>query len=80
MTSIMHNGAMAYTCYKFMKVLSISIFVVSVVLMEAMFPCFNLKPDDCNLTATISVHKFSQLLKTLILGKLWLKFLRLGCG
>ena len=25
------------------------IFVVCVVLIEAIFPCFNLKPDDCNL-------------------------------
>ena len=43
-----------------------------VVLMEAIFPCFNFKPDDCNLATTILVHKLSQLNKTLVLGKLWL--------
>ena len=37
------------------------IFVVCAVLMEAIFPCFNLKPDDCNLATTILVHKLSQL-------------------
>ena len=51
------------------------ILVACVILMEAMFPCFNLKPDDCNLTITILVHKLSQLHKTLILGRLWLVFL-----
>ena len=51
-------------------------FVVSVLLMEAIFPCFNLKTDDCNLAAMILVYKFSQLHKTLMLGKLWLGFRR----
>ena len=46
------------------------IFVVCVVLMEAIFPCFNLNPDDCNLATTILVHKLSQLYKTLILRRL----------
>ena len=50
-------------------------FVAYVVLMEAMFLCFNLKPDDCNLATTILLLKLSQLHKTLILGKLWLEFL-----
>ena len=36
-------------------------FVACVVSMEAIFPCFNLKPDDCNLATTILVHKLSQL-------------------
>ena len=45
------------------------IFVASVVLTEADFPCFNLKPDDCDLATTILVHKLSQLHKTLILGR-----------
>ena len=39
------------------------IFVACVVLMEAIFPCFNLRPDDCNLASTILVHKLSQLYK-----------------
>ena len=51
------------------------IFVVCVVLIEAMFPCFNLKPDDCNLGTTILVVKLSHLHKILILGQLWLEFL-----
>ena len=38
-------------------------FVACVVLMEAIFPCFNLKPDDCNLATKILVHKLSQLHK-----------------
>ena len=50
-------------------------FVTYAVLMEAMFPCSNLKPDDCNLAATILALKLSQLHKTLILEKLWLEFL-----
>ena len=49
--------------------------VVDVVSMEALFPCFNLKPNDCNLTAMILLLKLSQLHKTFILGKLWLEFL-----
>ena len=56
------------------------IFVTCVILMEAMFQCFNLKPDDCNLATTILVLKISQLHKTLILGKLWLEFLLLEWG
>ena len=51
------------------------IFVAGVVLMEAIFPCFNFQPDDCNLVTTILVQKLSQLHKTLILGNLWLVFL-----
>ena len=51
------------------------LFVAFVVLMEAMFLCFNLKPDDCNLDTTILVHRLSQLDKVLILGQLWLAFL-----
>ena len=42
------------------------IFAVCLVLMEAIFLCFNLKPDDYNLATTILVHKLSQLHKTLI--------------
>ena len=49
--------------------------VACLVLMEAMFPCFNLKPDNCNMATTILVLKSSQLHKTPILGKLWLEFL-----
>ena len=56
------------------------IFVACVVLMEAIFPCFNLKPDDCNLATTILVHKLSQLHKTLILGSFWLEFLQFELG
>ena len=56
------------------------IFVTCVILMEAMFQCFNLKPDDYNLATTILVLKISQLHKTLILGKLWLEFLLLEWG
>ena len=56
------------------------IFAVCVVLVEAMFPCFNVKPDDCNLATTILLLKISQLHKTLILGKLWLEFLWLEWG
>ena len=51
------------------------IIVACLVLMEAMFPCFNLKQDDCNMATTILVLKSSQLHKTPILGKLWLEFL-----
>ena len=40
-----------------------------------MFPCFNLKPDDCNLATAILVQELSHIHKTLILGKLWLEFL-----
>ena len=57
------------------------VFVAYLVLMEAIIPCFNLGPDDCNLaTTTITVHKLSQLHKTLMLGKLRLEFLRLEWG
>ena len=40
-------------------------------------PSFHHKPDDCNLTAAILVHKLFQLHKTLTLGRFWLEFLRL---
>ena len=50
-------------------------FMTCVVLMVAMFPCFNFKPDDCDLATTILLIKLSQLHKTLILGKFWLEFL-----
>ena len=50
------------------------IFVACVVLMEKIFPCFNLKPDDCNLSTTILVRKRFQLNKTFILGRVWLVF------
>ena len=56
------------------------IFVTYVVLMEAIFPYFNLKPHDCNLATTILGHKLFQLHKTLILGRLWLVFLQLEWG
>ena len=69
-----HNGPMTHTCYKFMKVLYTTFIVTCVVLMEAIFPCFNLNPNDWNLATTILVHKLSQLHKTLILGRLWLEF------
>ena len=46
------------------------IFVACVVLMEATFLCFNLKPDDSNLATMILVHSLSQLRETLVLGKL----------
>ena len=49
-------------------------FVACVILLEGMFPCFNLIPGDCNLATTIVLLNFSQLHKTLIPGKLWLKF------
>ena len=49
-------------------------FLPCVVLMEAIFPCFNLRPDNCNLATPILVLKLSQLQKTLILGRLWLVF------
>ena len=52
-------------------------FVSCVVLMETIFPCFNLKHVDCNLATTILVHKLYQLHKTIIPGKGWLEFLRL---
>ena len=51
------------------------IFVACIALMEAILPCFDLKPDDWNLVTTILVHKLSQLHKTFMLGKLWLEFL-----
>ena len=50
-------------------------FVACAVLMEAIFPCFNLTPDDCNLATTTLVDKLSQLHKTFTLGRLWLVFL-----
>ena len=69
-----HNGVTARTCYKFMKVLSTKFFWACVVLMEAIFPCFNFKPDDRNLATAILLVKLSQLHKTLIMGNLWLQF------
>ena len=45
------------------------IFAACIILMGAIFPCVNLKPDDCKLATKILVHKLSQLHKTLILGK-----------
>ena len=45
--------------------------------METIFPCFNLKPDDCNLATTILVQKPSQLHKALLLVKPWFEFLQL---
>ena len=60
---------------------TIYVFPVScLVLMEAIFPCFNLKPDDRNLPSTNLEHKLYQLHKTLILGRLGLVFLWLEWG
>ena len=56
------------------------IFVTCVVLVEAMFPCFNLKPVDCNLATTMLLLKLCRLHKILLLGKLWLEFLGLEWG
>ena len=50
-------------------------FAACVDLIEAKFPCFNLKPYGCNLATTIFIHKVSQLHKAIILGRLWLAFL-----
>ena len=49
--------------------------VKCVALIGAIFPCFNLKPDDCNMAITILSLKLSQLHKTLLMGKPWLEFL-----
>ena len=46
------------------------IFVAFVVLVETIFPCFNLRPDDCNLAITILLQKLSQFHKTFIMGRL----------
>ena len=70
-----HNDAIGYTCYKLMGSTINRIFVACVVLVEAISPCFSLKPDDCNLATTILVPKISQLHKKLVLGKLWVEFL-----
>ena len=51
-----HNGIMLHTCYKFESTIHIN-FVACVALMESIFPCFNLKPDDCN--PAFSIHTFS---------------------
>ena len=53
----------------------LKIFVGCVVLMEAMFPCFKLKPDACSLAIIILLLRLPQLHKTLILRKLWFEFL-----
>ena len=70
-----HNDVIGYICYKLMGSTVNRIFVACVVLVEAISPCFNLKPDDYNLATTILVPKISQLHKTLVLGKLWVEFL-----
>ena len=76
-----HNGAMAYIYMLQSHENTIHrIFVACAVLMEAMFPRFNLKPDDCNLATPILVLKLSQLHETLILVKLWLEFFWLEWG
>ena len=67
---------MTHTDYKLLSTIH-KIFVACVVLMEEIFLCFNLKPNDCNLSTTILVHKLSQLHKALILGRLWLEFVQL---
>ena len=55
-----HNGAMTHSYMLQINESTIyRIFVACVVLMEAIFPCFNLKPDDCNLATTILLHKHS---------------------
>ena len=56
---------------------SFSVNFYEILSMEAIFPCFNLKPDDCHLATTLLVHKLSHLHKTLMLITLWLKFLQL---
>ena len=71
-----HNGAMSYIYMLQIHESTIHrIFVACAVLMEAMLPCFNLKPDDCNLASPNLVLKLSRLHKTLILVKLWLESL-----
>ena len=57
-----HNGAMAHI-WQIHESTIHRIFVACVVFMEAIFPCFNLKPDDSNPATTILIHKLSQLHK-----------------
>ena len=45
------------------------VFLARLVLMEATFQCFNLKPANCSLAPTILKHKLFQLRETLITGK-----------
>ena len=45
------------------------IFVACVVLMEAILPYFNLKPDDCNLATTNLLLKLSQTTSNTYTGK-----------
>ena len=54
------------------------IFVACVVLVETIFPCFNLKPDDCNLATTTLVHKFPQLHVTLIQTLVGISLIKMG--
>ena len=72
--NISHHGAMTYMLQIHESTIHI-IFATCVVLMAAMFPCFNLKPDEVKLATTILLLILSPLHKTLILGKLRLEFL-----
>ena len=67
------NGVMAYMLQIHESTIHIT-FVACTVLMEAIFPCFNIKPDDWNLATSLLVQKLSHLHKTLIVRMLWLKF------
>ena len=71
---------MVHTGYKINESTLHRIFVACVVLMEAILPCLNLRPNGCNLATPILVQKRSQLHKTLTLGRFQLVFLRLEWG
>ena len=67
------NGVMAYMLQIHESTIHIT-FVACIVLMEAIFPCFNIKPDNWNLATSLLVYKLSHLHKTFIVRTLWLKF------
>ena len=53
MPSIMHNGT-TYMLQIHERTIHKN-FVICLVLMEVIFPCFDLKPDNCNLPTTIGI-------------------------
>ena len=56
-------------------------FVACVVLMEAIMPCFNLSPDDCNLATTILVPQTLSVAKnTAHIGKSLVGISAIGMG
>ena len=62
--AIYKTNELSFKCFQGIYMSQIpKMFMACSVLMEAIFPCFNLKPDHCNLATIILAQRHSHLQK-----------------